>query len=105
MEVEYPKLRHGHLQREREQKNQRNVFHSSQENATVLTKPNGILSLDEQVVKAETLRALKCVNSNMSFASPNGGDMFRQMFPDSRIAESYKQNETKIVSIFQGNFE
>ena len=111
MEVEYQKFRYmakeHYIYKEKgSKKNQQNFFHSSQENATVLTKPNSILSLDEQVVKAETLWALKCVNSNMSFASANGdGDMFRQMFPDSRIAENYKQNETKIVSIFQGNFK
>ena len=88
-----------HLQREREKKKQQNVFHSSQENATVLTKPNSILSLDEPVViKQKHYGLLNMSIQIMSFASANGdGDMFRQMFPDSRIAENYKQNETKIV--------
>ena len=60
------------------------------------------LSVEEQVLRAETIQALTCVDSNLSFASANGdGHRFRTMFPDSKIAEQYSQNETKIKYVVQ----
>ena len=52
--------------------------------------------------KAEIIEALHCVDSNASFASANGdGNKFRLQFPDSKIAEKYSQNETKIKYVIQ----
>ena len=60
------------------------------------------LTIEEQVCKAETIEALHCVDSNSSFASANStGDKFRLQFPDSKIAEKYRQNETKIKYVIQ----
>ena len=56
------------------------------------------MTLEEQVIRAETIQALKCVDSNLSFASANGdGDRFKTMFP----AEKYSQNETKMKYVIQ----
>ena len=53
-------------------------------------------------MKADILQALKTVGSNFSFASANGdGDRFRQMFPDSKIAKGFSQNETKIMYVIK----
>ena len=42
------------------------------------------------------------VDGNFSFASANGdGDRFHTMFPDSAIAKSYKQGETKVKYCLQ----
>lgn len=61
-----------------------------------------VLTAEDSVLKAEVLQALKVVESNYSFASSNGdGDRFRLMFPDSKIAENYKQNETKVRYVIQ----
>ena len=73
---------------------------------TFLTSGNHLLSTAktyvysdrEQVIKAEILQALKVVESNQSFASANGdNERFRNMFPDSVIAKSYSQSETKLM--------
>ena len=70
---------------------------STQENSLVLSEASSSLSVEEQVLRAETIQALKFVDSNLSFASANGdGDRFRTMLPDSKIAEQYSQNETKM---------
>ena len=54
------------------------------------------------VTKAETLQALKVVDSNLSFASANGDtERFRAMFPDSEIAKKYSQEETKTKYVVQ----
>ena len=59
-------------------------------------------SFEENVRKAEIIQALKLVDSNQSFALTNGdGDRFAAMFPDSKIAASYKQNETKMKYTIQ----
>ena len=58
--------------------------------------------MEEQVLRAETIQALKCVDSNLSFASANDdGDRFRTMSPGSKIAEQYCQNETKMNYVIQ----
>ena len=49
-----------------------------------MSEASSSLSMEEQVLRAETIQALKRVDSNLSFASANGdGDRFRTMFPDS----------------------
>ena len=61
-----------------------------------------LLTLENQVLKAETLQALDYVSSNYSFASAkNDSDKFKMMFPDSKIAQTYHQSETKIKYVTQ----
>ena len=56
----------------------------------------------DAVTKAETLQALKVVDSNLSFASSNGdAERFQSMFPDSEIAKKYSQEETKTKYVIQ----
>ena len=55
------------------------------------------LAPQEEVLKAETLQALKVVRSNYSFASTvDDGDHFTLMFPDSEIAKKYSMSKTKV---------
>ena len=66
----------------------------------VVTKT--LLSTEDQFIQAETLQALDCVQSNYSFSSANSdNEKFKQMFPDSKIAQSYRQGETKIKYVIQ----
>ena len=45
----------------------------------------------------ETIQALDFIHSNYSFASAtNDSENFQIMFPDSEIAKSYSQRETKV---------
>jgi hypothetical protein len=47
--------------------------------------------------KAEILWCFKAANSGFSFASPTGNaELFQMMFPDSKIAESFSLDETKM---------
>ena len=58
--------------------------------------------MEEEVLRAETLQALGCVQSNYSFSSAkNDSEKFKAMFPDSKIAEAYKQGETKTKYVIQ----
>ena len=67
-----------------------------------MSEASSSLSVEEQVLRAETIQALKCVDSNLSFASANGDrDRFRTMFPDPKIAEQYSQSETKMKYVIQ----
>ena len=53
-------------------------------------------------MKAEILQALKTVGSNFSFASASrDGDRFCQMFPDSKVAKGFSQNETKMMYVIK----
>lgn len=59
-------------------------------------------SLEDQALRADTLQALDCVYSNYSFASANNDNRkFKAMFPDSKIAESYAQGETKTKYVIE----
>ena len=62
-----------------------------------LTVPTKIMfSSGEQVLRAEILQVLQAFNSNYSFASSeNDNERFQIMFPDSKIAQSYRQGKTK----------
>ena len=67
-----------------------------------MNRRNIALSPNEQAMKAEILQALKTVDSNLSFATANGdGDRFHQMFPDLKIAQDNKQNETKMMYVLK----
>ena len=46
----------------------------------IMSGPSSSLTLEEQVIRAETIQALKCIDSNLSFASANGdGDRFKNV--------------------------
>lgn len=60
------------------------------------------MSMDDEILRAEILWALKTVDSNFSFASNAGNNvLFSAMFPDSTIAKSYKMSETKCKYLIQ----
>ena len=89
-----------HLDKEKQLKNQATFCKYTDDGAFIVKKQNFALSSDEQIMKAEILQVLKTVGSNFSFASVNGdGDRFCQMFPDSKIAKGFSQNETKMYVI------
>ena len=55
------------------------------------------MTYDEKVIRSEIFQVLKCVESNLSFVSSNGDNqLFKLIFPDSKIAWNYSQDETKI---------
>lgn len=57
---------------------------------------------ENKTTKAETLMALKYVESNYSFASAaSDSKLFSEMFPDSEIAKSYQMGETKVKYVIQ----
>ena len=77
-------------------------FTASDGKTATLSKGSVILTNEEHVLKAEIIQALKIVEGNFSFASANDdGDRFPTMFPDSAIAKSYKQGETKVKYCLQ----
>ena len=78
------------------------TFKQNSDNVVGLTSSKFNFSPVEDVQRAEILQDLKFVDSNQSFASANGdGARFAAMFPDSKIAASYKQNETKMKYTIQ----
>ena len=89
-----------HLDKEKQLKNQATFSKSADDGVFMVKKQNFSLSSDEQLMNAEILQAVKTVGSNFSFASASGdGDSFRQMFPDSKIAKGFSQNETKMMCV------
>ena len=91
-----------HLDKEKQLKNQATFSKSSDDGIFIVKKQNFALSSDEQIIKAEILRALKTVGCHFSFASANGdGDRFRQMFLDLKIAKGFSQNETKMMYVIK----
>ena len=90
-----------HLQHEKRMKIQV-TFSRSENGSAIMSKNKFVLLPYEQLVKAEILQAFKTVESNFSFAAATGdGDRFRQMFPDSKIAQGYKQNETQMAYVIK----
>ena len=68
----------------------------------LLKKVNVQLSIDDQVCRAETYRALKVVASNYSFASTNDdAELFKLMFENNPVAEKYAMAETKVKYVVQ----
>ena len=57
-----------------------------------------VLTVQDQVSKAETLWALKTVSENFSFRASDGSpDLFQRMFPDSHIAQHMTMSRTKVT--------
>ena len=60
------------------------------------------LTLEEKVKTAEIIQVLNIIDNNQAFSSANSDNKrFQQMFPDSNIARSYKQGETKVKYVLQ----
>ncbi|CAF4082415.1 unnamed protein product, partial [Rotaria sp. Silwood1] len=56
-----------------------------------------MLNFDQQITKAETLWALNVARRGFSYNSCDSiGDIFRSMFPDSKIAEQFNMQSKKI---------
>ena len=91
-----------HLDKEKQLTNQVAFSKSTDDGVFIVKKQNVALWSDEQIMEADILQPLKTVVSNFSFASANGdGDRFRQMFPDSKIAKGFSQNETKMMYVIK----
>ena len=61
---------------------------------------NKPLSFDDQITKAETLWALKSVQHGFSYqSSDETGELFRTMFPDSKIAEKFSIQQSKMFYV------
>ena len=57
-----------------------------------------VLTVQDQVSKAETLWALKTVSENFSFRASDGSpELFQRMFPDSHIAQHMTMSRTKVA--------
>ena len=75
------------------------VIVTSNDNKISLGSNKNIATNEAKAICAETLQVLDCVQSNYSFASTNNrNEKSKQMFPDSKIAQRYRQGETKINS-------
>ncbi|CAF0943836.1 unnamed protein product [Rotaria sordida] len=62
-----------------------------------LTRQNENISFTDQVTRAEALWAINTARHGYSYRSCDDlGNLFRRMFPDSRIAEHYKMEQTKL---------
>ena len=79
------------------------VISSESEELTLSTsKTSIVLTHEDKVIKAETIQALDFIQSNHLFTSAaNDFEKFRIMFPDSQIAKSYSQGETKEKYVIQ----
>ena len=68
-------------------------FSKDKDRILELKASNNSYTVEEEILNAEIIHSLKCVEPNYSFASTNGdGKVFEAMFPDSKIAKGYKQS-------------
>lgn len=73
------------------------VFPSSSVATVTLASQTKNLSFSDQVTRAETLWAINAARQGYSYFSCNeSGDLFRKMFPDSKIAENFKMERNKL---------
>ena len=57
-----------------------------------------VMTVQDQIVKAETLWALKTASENFSFRASDGiPQLFQKMFPDSTIAQHMTMSQTKVA--------
>ena len=102
--VEAHEGRKKHELKAKELSNNRNLTKTKSNEITVTDKPSSssCRDFDDQVLTAELLQALKTVDCNQSFQSADGdNERFSRMFPDSEIAKSYKQAQTKLKYMVQ----
>lgn len=72
------------------------VSENTQVRLEVISKPM-MLNLDDQIVRAETLWALTVARRGFSYNSYDElGDVFRCMFPDSKIAQGFSIQSKKL---------
>jgi len=65
-----------------------------------LVNPNKSLSFDDRVSKAEILWTLKSVQHGFRYKNfDDVGKLFREMFPDSKIAEKFLIQHSKIPDV------
>ena len=103
-----------HMQNEKHKKNLNASEHSSQltfsnssatssslsRSVVQLIDPNKSLSFNDQVSKAEILWALKSVQHGFNYRnSDDTGELFREMFPDSKIAQKFAIPHSKMSYI------
>ena len=70
---------------------------STSTNTVQLINPSQSLSFDDQVSKAEVLWVLKSVQDGFSYKnSDDTGALFREMFPDSKIAQKFSIQHSKM---------
>ena len=98
-------VKHQDKERVRWEKTNHRVFviSSESEELTLSTsKTNLVHTNEDKLIKVETIQALDFIQSNYSFASAaNDSEEFWIMFPDSKIAKSYSQGETKVKYVIQ----
>lgn len=83
-------------------KNQRSFEKASDGSLKLTSKGHIAFSEEEKVKNAEILQVLNIVQTNGSFRSANGDNKrFQRMFPDSKIAKSYEQQESKVKYVLQ----
>ena len=98
-------VKHQDKERVRCEKTNHRVFviSSESEELTLSTsKTNLVHTNEDKLIKVETIQALDFIQSNYSFASAaNDSEEYRIMFPDTKIAKSYSQGETKVKYVIQ----
>ena len=83
-------------------KTSQQVLVTKKNNNVVLSEESSAMSFGDQVLHAEILQTLDVVESNYSFASTNGdNELYRGMFPYSKIAQNYQMSETKTKYVMQ----
>ena len=89
--------RRKHIQNVQRMAGQSTFSFSSGNTALILSNKTKVLTVEEQVLKAEIVRCLDIIDSNVSFmSSDNDNDKYVRMFPDSDIAKSYQQKRLKV---------
>ena len=84
-----------HLAREKEREGQSH-FSKDADNSIHINNTEISLSTEEEIRNAEIIQALKCVESNYSFAyTSNDGERFRTMFPDHRLLNTSSKVKRK----------
>ncbi|KAG4075503.1 hypothetical protein HA402_003328 [Bradysia odoriphaga] len=73
------------------------------ENNNIVVAPSKLnLTIDDLALKAEIIWALKCCKNNFSFKSNDDtNEIFKEMFPDSKIAAQYSMSVTKTRYLIQ----
>ena len=101
-QIEIPGHGMFHIKHVNAQKGQRTFVKWAKEDSLGTSEASSSLSIKEHVLRAKTIQALNCVNSDLSFASANvDGDRSQSMFLDSKIVEKYSQNEIKMKYVIQ----
>jgi hypothetical protein len=72
-------------------------YSSSTISTVTLASQTKNITFSDQVTRAEVLWAMNAARQGYSYFSCNeSGDLFRKMFPDSKIAENFKMERNKL---------